>query len=179
MSESQPWQNPKTDPNPAAPAAPALKGVHELEKVAWLRVWWPALFWAGFIFVMSTDPFSSEHTAWFLEPVIRWLAPHLTTAQVDLVHHYIRKTAHFTEYFVFCTLLYRAIRGYRIGWRWMWGLAAVCIAAGYSALDEIHQAFVSSREARVSDSLLDSAGAFFAVAVLWLWFRRRAATPSR
>jgi len=35
--------------------------------------------------------------------------------------------------------------GNRPGWRWTWALAALSIAAGYSALDEIHQAFVISR----------------------------------
>jgi VanZ family protein len=140
-------------------------------------VWWPALAWAVFIFVMSTDEFSSQHTKWFLEPVIHWFAPTLSKAQIALVHHYIRKSAHFTEYFVFAMLLYRAIRGLRIGWRWTWGVAALAIAGGYSALDEIHQAFVASREARVGDSLLDSAGAFFAIAFVWMWFRRRRITP--
>jgi VanZ family protein len=136
----------------------------------WLRVWWPALLWAAFIFVMSTDTFSAEHTGRFFEPLIRWLAPSLTAAQVDLVHHYIRKSAHFTEYFVFCTLLYRGIRGGGLGWRWSWGLTALFIAAGYSALDEIHQAFVASRQASPYDSLLDSVGAFVAFGVIWLWF---------
>jgi VanZ family protein len=46
-------------------------------------------------------------------------------------------------------------------------------AAGYSAMDEIHQAFVASRTASAYDSVLDSAGAFAAFAVLWLWFRLR------
>jgi len=72
-------------------------------------------------------------------------------------------------------LLYRALRGRQSGWRWMWGLSALFIAAGYSLLDEVHQAFVVSRTASVYDSLLDSVGAFVALAVLWLWFRRRRA----
>jgi VanZ family protein len=129
--------------------------------------------WAAFIFIMSTDAFSAEHTAWFVEPVLRWLKPDLTAHQFLLIHHYIRKTAHLTEYFVFCLLLYRGIRGVRAGWRWSWGFAALFIATSYSILDEIHQAFVASRKASPYDSLLDSAGAFIAFAVLWLWFRLR------
>jgi VanZ family protein len=170
VSEIQPWQNPQTDPRPAAKI---VKGILEPNARHWLRAWWPALLWAVFIFVMSTDTFSSEHTAWFFEPVIRRLVPSLTAAQVDLVHHYIRKSAHFTEYFVFCTLLYRGIRGARAGWRWTWALTALFIAVGYSVLDEIHQAFVASRQASPYDSLLDSVGAFFAFGVIWLWFRLR------
>jgi VanZ family protein len=137
----------------------------------WLRAWWPALLWAAMIFTMSTDTFSAQHTAWFFEPILRWFKPSLTTHQFDVIHHYIRKTAHFTEYFVFCLLLYRSVRGRRFGWRWSWGLTALIIAFGYSALDEIHQAFVASRQASPYDSLIDSAGSFFAFGMIWLWFR--------
>jgi VanZ family protein len=136
---------------------------------AWLRTWWPALLWAVFIFIMSTDAFSAQHTASIFLPILHWFMPGMTHEQFHRIHHYIRKSAHFTEYFIFCLLLYRGIRGSRIGWRWSWGLTALFIASGYSALDEIHQAFVASREATPYDSLLDSTGAFFAI--LWLWFR--------
>ena len=137
----------------------------------WLRAWWPALLWAAFIFVMSTDPFSSEHTKSFFEPIIRWLAPSLTALQLERIHHYIRKSAHFTEYFVFGSLLFRAIRGPRTGWRWSWGLIALLIAAAYSASDEFHQVFVPGRMASPYDSLLDTVGATFAILVHYLWFR--------
>jgi VanZ family protein len=170
MTKIVPWQDPQTDPSLTGKIA---KGVAQPRIRTWLRDWWPALAWAVFISVMSTDSFSSEHTKWVFEPVIRWLAPGLSGAQVDLIHHYIRKCAHFTEYFVFGALLYRSVRGTRTGWRWIWGAAALLIAAGYSALDEIHQIFVPSREPRVTDSLIDTAGALFAVLVLWLWMRHR------
>ena len=97
----------------------------------------------------------------------------LTEDQISTIHHFIRKSAHFTEYFVFCPLLYRAVRGDRKGWRWTWGLAALFCASGYSVLDEIHQAFVASRTASGYDSLLDSMGALAAFGALWMWFRWR------
>ena len=78
---------------------------------------------------------------------------------------------------MFCLLLYRGFRTGRRGWRWTWGFAALFCAAGYSVLDEIHQAFVASRTASAYDSLLDSTGAFVAFAVLWLWFRLRRSQP--
>ena len=143
---------------------------------SWLRAWWPAIAWACVIFSMSTDTFSAEHTASLFEPFFRWLMPSLREDQFRTIHYFIRKSAHFSEYFVFCLLLYRGMRSGRPGWRWTWGIAALAFAAGYSALDEIHQAFVASRTASPYDSLLDSAGAFFAFSILWLWFRwRRAA----
>jgi VanZ family protein len=100
--------------------------------------------------------------------------PHLTEHGFRTIHFFVRKSAHFSEYFVFCLLLYRGIRGGQRGWRWSWALTALFIAVGYSALDEIHQAFVASRTASPYDSLLDSAGAAFATVVLWLWFYRAA-----
>jgi VanZ family protein len=108
-----------------------------------------------------------------LEPILRWVVRSLTEEQFDTIHYFIRKSAHFTEYFVFCLLLYRGVRLGRAGWRWTWGIAALFCAAAYSVLDEIHQAFVASRTASAYDSLLDSIGAFAAFAALWLWFRRR------
>lgn len=165
----QPWRNPR--PAPHLPdVRPRL--AHFLIP-SWLRVWWPALLWAVVIFALSTDSFSSEHTRSVLERILLWIDPSMTTEQFEIIHYLIRKTAHFTEYFVFSLLLYRGIRGTRVGWRWPWGVTAVSIAVGYSALDEIHQAFVSSRHASPYDSLIDSTGALFAVVFLWLWFRTR------
>ena len=172
----QPWRNPRP-----APDLPEVQPrLTQLLIPSWLRAWWLALLWAAFIFTMSTDTFSDKHTAYFFEPILHWFKPSMTAAQFEIIHHYIRKTAHFSEYFVFCVLLYRGVRGGRTGWRWSWGLTALSIAFSYSALDEIHQAFVASRHASPYDSLIDSAGAFFAFAVLWLWFRfrNRQGTPS-
>jgi VanZ family protein len=174
VADSQPWRNPRRAPDLAEirTKTPAPRWL------AWLWAWWPAIAWAALIFSMSTDTFSAEHTGSILEPILRWIMPHMTEDLFNTIHYAIRKSAHFTEYFVFCLLLYRGVRGSRSGWRWTWGLAALFCAAGYSALDEVHQAFVASRTASAYDSLLDSAGAFAAFAVLWMWFRlRRGAVP--
>jgi VanZ family protein len=48
---------------------------------------------------------------------------------------------------------------------------ALFIASSYSALDEIHQAFVASRQASPYDSLIDSIGALVAIIALWTFFR--------
>jgi VanZ family protein len=147
-----------------------------------LRAWWPAILWAAVIFSLSTDTFSSEHTASIFSPLLHWLLPHLSDQQFNTIHNFIRKSAHFTEYFIFYLFLYRGVRGARSGWRWIWGLSAWFVAAGYSALDEVHQAFVVSRTASAYDSLLDSIGALFGLAILYLWFglrRQRSSLPTQ
>ncbi len=173
MADPQPWRNPRPAPNLAeirskTPAPHALVG---------LWAWWPAIAWAGVIFIMSTDTFSAQHTASTLESILRRIWPGVTAHQFAVIHYFIRKSAHFSEYFVFFLLLYRGVRGRRGGWRWTWGIAALFCAAVYSALDEIHQAFVASRTASAYDSLLDTTGAFAAMVLLWLWFRWRGAPP--
>ena len=169
MPDFQPWRNPR----PAPQLSEVRPGLKEVLLPDWLRAWWPAALWACAIFLLSTESFSARHTAHIIERLVAWVFPFLTTVQVHLIHHYIRKTAHFVEYFIFCLLLYRGVRGGSTGWRWSWALTALFIAAGYSALDEIHQAFVADRQASPFDSLIDSAGALVAFAVLWLWLHSR------
>jgi len=169
VPDPQPWRNPR----PAPQLSEIQSRLRPPRARAWLRAWWPAIAWACVIFSLSTDTFSAEHTASVFEPLMRSLIPSLTAHQLHSIHHFIRTCAHFSEYFVFCLLLYRGVSGGGKGWRWSWGLAALFCAAGYSALDEIHQAFVASRTASAYDSLLDSAGAFVAFAVLWLWLHGR------
>jgi VanZ family protein len=169
VADPQPWRNPRR-----APQLSEMEGrLRAPRAVGWLIAWLPVLCWAALIFSLSTDAFSAENTGHFIRPIAFWLIPHLTEAGFTTLHFFVRKTAHFTEYFVFCLLLYRGIRSGRRGWRWTWALTAFFIAAGYSALDEIHQAFVASRTASPYDSMLDSTGACFAMVALWAWFQRR------
>jgi VanZ family protein len=168
VSEIQPWR--KHHPAHRLPDV-ARPNLSRFSIPDWLRSWWPALLWAAVIFTMSTDSFSAKHTGAVLEPILRWFDRSLTEEQFKFLHHLIRKSAHFTEYFVFCLFLYRGVQGARAGWRWAWGFEALFIAAAYSVLDEVHQAFVASRTASPYDSLLDSAGAFAAFAFLFLRFR--------
>jgi VanZ family protein len=142
---------------------------------AWLRAWWPAILWAVLISVLSTDTFSSEHTSRIIEPILRWLFPAIPMDTLDFVHHLIRKSAHFVEYFIFFVLLYHGFRAMKrdsTPWHWSWALVAWLIAAVYSVLDEVHQIFVPSRGPSPWDSLLDSTGALVALFVLFLLYRR-------
>ena len=135
--------------------------------------WLPAIVWACVISILSTDTFSSEHTSAILIPVLHWLFPHARHETLELMQTIIRKTAHFTEYFIFSVLLIRGLRGKVRGWQLRLAIWAVAIAAGYAALDEFHQSFVPSRTASPWDALLDTVGALSAQVFLWLWLVSR------
>lgn len=133
--------------------------------------WAPALSWAMLISYASTDAFSASHTSVIILPALHWLFPFASAETLERTHFFIRKTAHFSEYFVFSLFLMRGMRGNDHGWKLGWAIWALAIAAGYSVLDEYHQSFVPSRGASPWDSLLDTAGAAAAQIVLWSWIR--------
>ena len=138
-----------------------------------LKLWLPAVAWAGVISILSTDVFSSEHTSRFIVPALHWLFPSASPDTLELLHMLVRKSAHLTEYFIFSILLVRALRAGERGWSLRWALWAVAIAAGYAALDEFHQSFVASRTASPWDSLIDAVGASLAQVVSKVWSLKR------
>lgn len=140
----------------------------------WLKQWWPALVWAAVIWSFSTGVFTSENTASIIIPILRWLFPHATPHTLHLIHHLIRKSGHFIEYFVFSLLLLRSIRSGRPGTHLTWALATIALVACWAAIDEFHQSFVPGRTAAVADVLLDTCGgiaAQIAVGLVTLWHR--------
>jgi VanZ family protein len=144
----------------------------------WLKLWWPALVWAVVISLFSTDLFTSENTGHFIVPILHWLFPRASSETLDFLHHFIRKSAHFVEYFVLSLLILRGLRAGRHAPRLGWAVAAIALVAGYAALDEYHQSFVPGRTAAVADVLLDTSGGIAAqviAALVMLWgdVRRR------
>ena len=145
---------------------------------AFLKYWLPVIAWAALISVLSTDPFSSEHTARFLLPLLHSIFRGASDSTLEILHAIIRKCAHFVEYFLLGLLLYRALRERQQGWQLKWAIWAAAIAAGYAAIDEFHQVFVPSRTASPWDALLDTAGASAAQVARW-WTRRTRETADR
>jgi VanZ family protein len=133
--------------------------------VEWLKRWWPALAWAVVISGFSTGVFTAEHTSRIIIPVLHWLFPHAAKATLFAIHHYIRKSAHFTEYFILSLLVLRGIRAGRPGTRFAWALVVIAIVACYASLDELHQRFVPGRTAAVGDVLIDTSGGITAQVV--------------
>ena len=77
---------------------------------------------------------------------------------------YIRKTAHFTEYFLLAVSV--AFPLYVYGVRGLWLVfSAGIFCVGYACLDEYHQSFVAGRSPGRRDVVIDSIGIFFGIIV--------------
>jgi VanZ family protein len=131
--------------------------------------WLPVVVWMAFIFAMSTGLGSAEHTSRFIGPFLHWLLPDASAETIAGLHFLIRKAAHFTEYAILALLLLRALGpgGFR-----SLGLALL-IAAAYAGTDEFHQSFVAGRTPSLGDVLIDTGGAFVALAMAAIWSARR------
>ena len=144
---------------------------------SFLKYWLPVLGWMLLVFSASTDVMSDAHTSRFIGPFLRWLVPGISSADVGLAQLTIRKTGHLTEYAVLALLLWRALRkpisGDSRPWSWPQARRAFLVAACYAASDEVHQAFVPSRDAAVADVLLDTLGAALGLGLIWIVGRSR------
>lgn len=83
------------------------------------------------------------------------------------IEHFVRKGAHMTEYAILAVLLYI--------WTSRWELTrlrrsfmAAVATMLYAGSDEFHQLFVAGRSGRISDVLIDSAGAVIGLAFFLL-----------
>ena len=106
-----------------------------------------------------------------VEPIIRWLAPDASTAEVSRLHIMVRKMGHFLipaiAYFV---LVIGPLRNRRY--------SALVLCAIFAVLDETLQAFTPARTASIYDVALDLSGvllSFFLYSALTMERRRSAA----
>jgi VanZ family protein len=140
------------------------------------RLWafGPLVLWLSFIFVASTDLFSAKHTGSTLRAVLMWLYPGMSKSTFDIVHFFVRKAGHFSEYGFLALLAARAF--YLTPSTFLsrhWFLCSLCLVAVYALTDEYHQSFVPSRGASIYDSMIDTAGGVTVLLVLYLVGRKR------
>ncbi|MBI4637746.1 MAG: VanZ family protein [Candidatus Rokubacteria bacterium] len=127
--------------------------------------WGPPVVWMAIIWLFSTDDFGGTWTEELLLPLLRWLVPDLTRAQLLAVHALLRKTAHFVEYAILAALWFRAfVHGRRLSARgaaWV----ALALSLAWALLDEAHQATTLLRTPSAVDVLIDAAGVLLALTV--------------
>ena len=155
----------------------ACKSLGVSATASFFRYWFPAVLWMCLIFSGSGDVLSANRTSRFIGPFLRWLKPGISDEAVRRVQTVVRKGGHLSEYAVLAILFWRAwrkpVRNDPRPWNWKHAVIAIGLAAAYSATDEIHQAFVPSRQAQVTDVLIDTTGAIAGIFILWLFGRWR------
>lgn len=118
-----------------------------------------------------------SETSRFIGPLIQFFFPEMPYESRQVIHGFVRKSAHFIEYAVLAALAVRAFRVSSIDrLRENRFLLAVAFAAIVASLDEFHQSFNSARTGTVFDVFLDIAGATSATLLIWFvgrWRRRK------
>lgn len=147
--------------------------------------WIPALLGIAVIVLESTALMSAENTSHWLYPLWAKLFGPVSPDRWAVIHHYIRKTGHFTGYGLVSLGFFDAWRT-TLEPRWpVWqvrfwraaGLALACTLA-LASWDEWHQSFIPGRTSSVRDVGIDFCGALTAQLVLLGVMRLRSA-PGR
>lgn len=126
----------------------------------------PLLLWLAFISFASTNEFSAANTSQVIRPLLLWLFPRLSEAQLASAHFLTRKAGHFSEYAALAFLARRAFIGSPSPFiRQNWLKLGLLLIISYALLDEFHQSFVPGRTASVYDSLIDIVGGAFVLLI--------------
>jgi len=129
------------------------------------------------IFSACSDQMSFSHSSRIIAPILHWLLPQMSDQSVHSIVFAVRKAAHVTEYAILGLLVWRALRRPSATKPRPWSRAhawsALIFVAVYAISDEIHQAFVPTRQASVWDVLLDTVGGAFGLLFLWIIGRWR------
>lgn len=124
--------------------------------------------WTVQIFWFSTARFGPEHTTSLLAGLFSFAHISVAPNVLDVMDTIARKVAHLAEYAIFSFCLYRSLGG-RDRLRSQPHLPLWCIiaAAGWSLMDELHQAFVPGRTASLLDCGIDATGAAIAMLLVY------------
>jgi VanZ family protein len=137
-----------------------------------LSTWWPVALGICIILLESTELFGADHTSVPLRRLFEAIFGHVANARWELVHHYLRKTGHFTGYGAIGLAWLRA---------WWFTLPhsrflqdsslALLGTATIASLDEWHQTFLPNRTGTPYDVLLDCCGALTLQLIVYVYFR--------
>ena len=86
---------------------------------------------------------------------------------IHQIHPYIRKTAHFTEFFMLAITVAFPLYVYKIRGIFLIILGEM-LCVGVAFLDEYSQSFVLGRTPSQRDVIIDSAGAFCGILIAWI-----------
>ena len=128
--------------------------------------WILLLAWMAFIFYMSqqTGQVSSGQSGKIVL-LLSKIGIEISKDNISNITFIIRKSAHFTEYFILYILLFNVIKHYIHTKKIIfYSIMGVII---YAASDEFHQYFIPGRSAEVMDVCIDTLGASIGLAILF------------
>ena len=114
-----------------------------------LILWGPAVLWMIIIFVFSSRP-------------------SIAVAETPLFNFLVFKFLHMVEYAILFLLILRANKKNGKITQKMF-FYSLLISILYAVSDEIHQTFVPTREGRIRDVLIDTAG----IAIMYMYIKGR------
>jgi VanZ family protein len=138
----------------------------------WSYVWLPVLVGIGIIAIESQEFMGADYTTGPLRWLYETLLGHVSDANWDTIHHYIRKTGHFVGYGL-------------IGLAWLrawWftlprsrffhdALLALVGTTLVASCDEWHQTYLANRTGTPWDVLLDCTGAITLQLIVYVLMR--------
>ena len=137
----------------------------------------PALGMLYFIFYMSSqDGTSSGSMSYEVSKTIvlaynklflKGYPNEILNELIFLIHPFVRKTAHFTEFFTLAVTVAFPLYVYKIRGFFLILLGQL-FCTGIAFLDEYSQSFVAGRSPSYRDVMIDSAGAFCGIIIAWI-----------
>ena len=131
--------------------------------------WILLIAWMLLIFLMSNQPahISNQQSNSFIN-MLAFFGIDLNSKLGSLASFVVRKTAHFTEYFILYWLAFEVLKNYiEIKKARIYSLFVVL---GYATTDEIHQYFIPGRQASPIDVGIDTCGVITGILiVLGIW----------
>lgn len=103
-------------------------------------------------------------TSRIIGPLLQFFFPDMPYETRQVIHGYVRKAAHFTEYAILAFLALRALSmsasGFLQKWRY---ILAILFVVAIASIDEFNQSFEATRTGAFGDVLLDISGGVAAV----------------
>ncbi len=138
------------------------------------------LFWMAVIFFFSAQNSSesSSVSSGIVKTVISVVYPDFAeldilaqTALLKRISLFVRKAAHFSEFFILGFLSALYLKTFEKPKPFLKAVLAFVFCALYAMSDELHQYFVPGRACRAFDVLIDSGGALLAIIIILIFSR--------
>jgi len=148
--------------------------ISKKQKLHIVLSWTAVVIWMIVIFMLSAQQGTesshlSDRVAEIVIEKVKVLIPQnadtgTATSFVWTLKLFLRKSAHFAEYFILGVLVMNAMKAGEMPDLRAFILALLfCVL--YAASDELHQYFVPGRDARATDVLIDSIGALAGIGI--------------